>query len=132
VALNERLSVPMFDNVWYQGATKHGIMGEFLPDYLVPGKAKQMWWKQQGLEPGSPIVARDYWTKGIWGWESGKRVSPLQKYEGANVVVRKTDPNIFSVNSPVFDAQQVREIAGWADGFGGRVFATTVPSLVNK
>jgi len=46
------------------------VMGEFLPldKGLIPPKAQAMWWQQQGLQPGSPIRAIDYWKKGVTGW----------------------------------------------------------------
>jgi len=58
-------------------------------------------------------------------------VAPFFK-GGGKLTERAVDPNVFSVNSPAFDAAKIREIAGWGAGVGGRVFATTVPSLVNK
>ncbi len=73
-ATNAKTSVPFLD-----AARKHGVMGEFIPDKgLIPPKAQQMWWEQQGLKPGSPIRAFDYWTKGVMGWveeRNGKMVT---------------------------------------------------------
>jgi hypothetical protein len=129
--LNGQMTSPMFDNVFVEGATKHGIMGEHLPLGMIPEQARLQWWAQEGLEVGSPIVAIDYWKKGV-EWEGRGAVAPFYKGGSTKVTVRNTDPNLFSVNAPSFDAAALREIAGSADAFGGRVFATTVPSLVNK
>ena len=58
--MNRRMSAPMFDD--YKG---HGIMGEYFPDWMISPANKQIWWAQNGLPPGSPIRAVDYWSKGI-------------------------------------------------------------------
>jgi hypothetical protein len=58
--MNAKTSAPMFDTF-----KKHGIMGEYLPPSLVPPDVKKAWWRQQGLKPGSPIRAFDYWKEGV-------------------------------------------------------------------
>jgi RHS repeat-associated protein len=58
--INQRTSVPMLDT--FQA---HGVMGEYVPPALIPLEAQQLWWKQQGLTPGSKIRAKDYFSVGV-------------------------------------------------------------------